>query len=58
MKVFLDEFDILHINTSPYHPATNGSSERFNGTMKLMIRTVVDENADEWDQSLPWVLFP
>ena len=34
MKVFFDEFGISHINTSPCHPATNGSCERFNGTMK------------------------
>ena len=22
-----------------------------------MIRALLDENADDWDQSLPWVLF-
>ena len=45
MKVFLDEFSISQINTSPYHPATNSSCERFNGTMKSMIRAQVDENS-------------
>ena len=47
MKVFHDKFGISYINTSPYHPATNGSCERFNGTMKSMIRAIVDENAGD-----------
>ena len=48
MTAFLDEFGISHINISLYHPATNGSCERFNGTMKSMICALVDkENAND-----------
>ena len=57
MQVFLGACGISHINTSPYHPATNGSCERFNGIMKSFICALVDKNSDDWDQSLPWVLF-
>lgn len=57
MAVFLKEFGISRIRTSPYHPATNGSCERFNGTLKSMIRAVCDDYPDTWDQTLPWVLF-
>ena len=57
MKIFLSEFGIEHIRTSPYHPATNGSCERFNGTLKSMIRAVADEFPDSQDQTLPWILF-
>jgi len=56
-KAFLDEFGIKHIRTSPYHPATNGSCERFNGTLKSMLRAVAEEFPDSWDQTLPWILF-
>jgi len=56
-KVFLDEFGIKHIRTSPYHPATNGSCERFNGTLKSMLRAVAEDFPDSWDQTLPWILF-
>jgi len=57
MAAFLKEFGISRIRTSPYHPATNGSCERFNGTLKSMIRAVSDDYPDSWDETLPWVLF-
>jgi hypothetical protein len=57
MAIFLKEFGIRRIRTSPYHPATNGSCERFNGTMKSMIRAVSEDYPDTWDQTLPWILF-
>ena len=56
-KVFLEEFGIKHIRTSPYHPATNGFCERFNGTLKSMLRAVAEDFPDSWDKTLPWILF-
>ena len=53
----MEEFGIKHIRTSPYHPATNGSCERFNGTLKSMLRAVAEDFPDSWDQTLPWILF-
>ena len=43
MKIFMDEFQIKHLRTSPYHPASNGSCERFNGTLKSMLRALADD---------------
>ena len=57
MKTFVDEFSITEIQTSPYHPATNGSIECFHNTMKNMIRFLSEEFPDAWDETLPWVLF-
>ena len=34
-KTFAEEFSITQIQTSPYHPATNGSTERFHAMMKI-----------------------
>ena len=48
-KVFLEEFGIKHVRTSPYHPATNGSCERFNGTLKSMLRAVAEDFPYSWD---------
>jgi len=57
MQVFLHEFGISQINTSPYHPQTNGACERLNGTLKSMLRSLSDKFPDSWDQAIPWVLF-
>ena len=47
---------VHHIRTSPYHPQSNGACESFNGTLKTMIRSLLDRFPDSWDTALPWVL--
>eukprot|EP00731_Ephydatia_muelleri_P006689 Em0003g937a len=43
--------------TSPYHPQTDGLVERFNGTLKAMLRKVAGEDVKKWDRWLPFLLF-
>jgi len=57
MQVFLNEFLVHHIRTSPYHPQSNGACERFSGMLKTMIRSLLDRFPDSWDTALDWVLF-
>ena len=57
MQIFLYEFKIKQIRTSPYHAMTNGACERLNGTMKSMLSAVCNKYTDNWDLALPWVLF-
>ena len=45
------------IRTTPYHPQTDGLVERFNQTLKQMLRKTIDEEGSEWDKLLPCVLF-
>ncbi|GFR82395.1 Gypsy retrotransposon integrase-like protein 1 [Elysia marginata] len=50
-------FSIQPINTSPYHPASNGMCERLNGTLETMLRKVAEDPPKDWDLYLPAVLF-
>ena len=57
MQIFLNDFGICQIRASPCHPQTNGACERFNGTMKTMLRSLTESFPASWDKALPWVLF-
>jgi len=57
MQIFLNDFSIHHVRSSPYHPQSNGTCERFNGTLKTMLRSLLDRFPDSWDTALPWILF-
>ena len=48
---------IKGIRTTPYHPQTDGLVERYNQTLKSMLRKFVAENGKDWDQWLPYLLF-
>ena len=45
------------VRTSPYHPQCDGLVERFNQTLKMMLRKVVTKEGKDWDKLLPYVLF-
>ncbi|XP_042150102.1 uncharacterized protein LOC121838101 [Ixodes scapularis] len=46
-----------HLLTTPYHPMCNGLVERFNGTLKQMLRRMCQERPKDWDRYLPALLF-
>ena len=46
--------NIKKINTSGYHPQTDGLVERFNSTLIHMISS---NNGKDWDKQLPYLLF-
>ena len=48
---------IHKLNTTTYHPQTDGLVERFNGTLKDMLAKTVKANSRDWEQHLPFVLF-
>ena len=62
-QLLADLYRLLHIRpihtlySSPYHPQTDGLVERFNQTLKSMLRKVVTEEGEAWDKLIPYVLF-
>ena len=48
---------IKQLTTTPYHPFCNGLVERFNGTLKAMLRRVSEEQPRLWDRYIPSLLF-
>ena len=45
------------IRTTPYHPQTDGLVERFNQTLKQMLRKLIEGEGRDWDKLVPYVLF-
>jgi len=41
---------IQHISNTPYHPQANGLVEKFNGTLKSMIKKLCLERPSDWDR--------
>ena len=48
--------NITSIQTSPYHPHSGGLVERFNQTLKSMLRKFVTTENPNWDKDLPYLL--
>ncbi|XP_021346951.1 uncharacterized protein LOC110446237 [Mizuhopecten yessoensis] len=48
---------IRQLTTSPYHPMCNGLVERFNGTLKQMLRKMSAERPKDWDRFINALLF-
>ena len=45
------------LNTTAYHPQTDGLVERCKRTLTSMLATTVEKGGAEWDDQLPYVLF-
>ena len=57
MKEVSRLLSIKQLRTTPYHPQCNGLVERFNGTLKSMLRKMTQEKPKSWHRYLPALLF-
>ena len=57
MKEVSRLLSVKQIHTTPYHPMCNGLVERFNGTLKTILKKLCSECPKQWDRYLPAVLF-
>ena len=57
MKDLCKLMKIAQLRTSVYHPQTDGLVERFNQTLKQMLKKVMEADGRNWDQLLPFLMF-
>ncbi|KAM7304254.1 Integrase core domain protein [Ixodes scapularis] len=57
VEALLQACKVDHRTTSPYHPQTNGLTERFNHTLTKMISMYINSDHSNWDTILPFVTF-
>ena len=48
---------VKKINTTAYHPQTNGLTERFNKTICQVLSMYCESNQSDWDEYIPTALF-
>ncbi len=53
LKQICETHNVRHTLAPPYNPSTNGAVERFNRTMKQMLRCYLKDQLTTWDLYLP-----
>ena len=59
-KLLKEIYRLLHIHpirTTPYQPQCDGLVERFNRTLKSMLRKAAVKEGRDWDRLIPYLLF-
>ena len=51
-EYYLKELGVQHRKTTPYHPQSNGKTERFNRTLKTMLTRLVHSDRATWESQL------
>ena len=57
MKEVSRLLSLKQLHTTPYHPICNGLVEKFNGTLKRMLRKMCCDRPRDWDRYIPALLF-
>ncbi|XP_076043623.1 uncharacterized protein LOC143026738 [Oratosquilla oratoria] len=57
MEELLRLLAVKGLRTTPYHPMCNGLCERFNGTLKKMLKRMAAEQPKEWPRFIAPLLF-
>jgi hypothetical protein len=57
LKLYLEDMRVKHNMTSPYHPRSNGATERFNGLLGKVIQKYCSTgNRNKWEEYLDQAL--
>ena len=59
-QLLMEIYSMLHVHpirTTLYHPQTDSLVERFNQTLKKMLRKAASQDHKDWDKLIPYLLF-
>ena len=57
VRVLMEELQIQHKKSTPYHPQENGTVEYFNKILEHAFTKVCNANCNDWDLNIPVVLW-
>lgn len=52
----LGKLHIKHIQSTAYHPESQGAIEWFHQTLKSLLRSYCTELSHDWEEGLPWLM--
>ena len=56
VSALCEVFRVKRATTTPYHPQSNSTCERFNSYLESSLRAYVDDNQTDWPSMLPGIL--